>query len=89
MTKKDLVARLTERVRGGKYDRRLHKADVEAVLDELGGVILEEVILKGDRVNLPNFGCAHAEWIGTGKKQLFAQFDWAKGVENRILEEKP
>lgn len=90
MTKKELVTLLTERVRGGKYDRRLVKRDVEAVIDELGKVILEEVILRGDKIALPNFGCAHAEWLGTGvKKQLFAQFDWAKAVEKRILEEKP
>lgn len=90
MTKKELVTLVTERVRGGRYDRRIVKADVEAVINELGKVILEEVILRGDRVALPDFGCAHAEWLGTGvKKRLYAQFDWAKSVETQILEARP
>ena len=90
MTKKQLVTLVTERVRGGRHDRSLVKKDVEAVLDELGKVILEEVLLQGDKVSLPNFGCAHAEWLGTGVKQrLFAQFDWAPAVEKRIVEARP
>ena len=90
MTKKELVTLVTERVRGGKYDRSIVKKDVEAVIDELGKVILEEVILRGDRVALPNFGTAHAEWLGTGvKTRLYAQFDWAKAAETRILEARP
>lgn len=90
MTKKQLVTLLTERVRGGRHDRSMTKRDVEAVIDELGKVILEEVILRGDRVALPDFGCAHAEWLGTGvKTRLYAQFDWAKAAERRILEARP
>lgn len=93
MNKKQLVDILHRRCRTGHavgvghYRPAMTKADVEAVLHHLGAVILEEVLLKGDRVALPNLGTARTERIGEGKKHLFAMFDWAKSVEQRISEE--
>ena len=94
MNKQELINAICDRCREphiGKISYRpaMTKTDVAAVLHFLPEVILK-TLLQADKVNLPGLGQFHAAWLPkSGPKQLYAQFDWDKGVEQRLLEAKP
>ena len=86
MNKQELVTAVTERARRGKWDRRLTKADIEAVLVCLGDVLLEDVLCKGETVSLPRVGKFAAKQAKTGKP--FWVFDFSREAEAIALREQ-
>lgn len=87
MNKDALIKAVTERMRGC-HDRPVVQADVAALLAALREVVVEQVLLRADKVNLPGLGQFHATWIGPEKKSLFAGFDYDKRVEAAIAAQK-
>ena len=65
MNKQELIALVTERAR---QDRPVTKTDVAAILTCLGDTLLEDVLLKGEKVSLPRVGRFEAKQAKGGKQ---------------------
>lgn len=81
MNRNELIDRVTERARRGRWDRPVTKANVQAVIACLGDVLIEEVLLKGEKVALPRVGRFEAKQAN-GK--AFWVFDFSREAEAAV-----
>lgn len=82
MNRNELIDRVTERARRGRWDRPVTKANVLAVIACLGDVLLEDVLLQGDRVSLPRVGTFAVKRTRDGKP--FWTFDFSSEAETAV-----
>lgn len=95
MNKQELINEIHEHARHGwggdsQYEcPGITKKEVNAVLYHLGKLVVERVLLKADKVNLPGLGQFHARWVESklkpGETHLVAHFDYDAKAEARFF----
>ena len=87
MNRDTLISLVTERASRGRWNRPVTKSDVEAMLVCLGDTLLEDVLIKGERVSLPRVGQFAAKQAKKSGKSFWV-FDFSAEAESIAMREQ-